>query len=44
MKGWMFKNSTYWTVERSKALLEAIDVNHVLILDLASTTNPQFPR
>ncbi len=44
MQGWMFKNDTFWTVERSKSLLESIDKNHVLILDLASTTNPQFPR
>ena len=32
----MFKNATFWTEDRSKALLEAIDKNHVLILDLGS--------
>jgi alpha-N-acetylglucosaminidase len=44
MQGWMFTNETYWTVERSKALLEAIPPQQLLILDLASTTNPQYSR
>lgn len=44
MQGWMFLNDTYWTVSRSKALLESLDPNHVLILDLSSPTNPQYTR
>ena len=44
MQGWMFRNDTFWTFERSKALLEATDINHILILDSASTTSPQYTR
>ena len=44
MQGWMFRNNTFWTFKRSKALLEALDTNHVLIIDSASTTDPQFER
>ena len=44
MQGWMFKNISFWTPERSKALLEAVEPERILILDLASTTNPQFER
>lgn len=44
MQGWMFKNDTFWTFERAKSLLTSIHPNHILILDLASTTNPQYSR
>ena len=44
MQGWMFKNATFWRPSRAKALLQAVEREHILILDLASTTNPQFSR
>ena len=44
MQGWMFKNATFWRPSRVKALLQAVEREHILVLDLASTTNPQFSR
>ncbi len=43
MQGWMFLES-YWTKDRIKSLLSNIPIGKVLMLDLASTTNPQYER
>ena len=44
MQGWMFRNDSFWTYERAKALLEALPVSNVLVIDTASTSDEQFSR
>ncbi|XP_059081789.1 alpha-N-acetylglucosaminidase-like [Tigriopus californicus] len=44
MQGWMFRDLDYWTVIRTESFLRTIPLGRVLILDLASTTSPQFQR
>ena len=44
MQGWMFRNDSFWTYERAKALLEALPVSNTLVIDTASTSDEQFSR
>lgn len=44
MQGWLFRDDGYWTREKAAALLDAVPTGRMLVLDLASTTNPEFDR
>jgi alpha-N-acetylglucosaminidase len=44
LQGWMFRNVSFWWEGRARALLKSIPLERALILDLASTTGPQYGR
>lgn len=45
MQGWLFGNEHgFWTPERAKALLTAVPLGRMIILDLASEVNPIYTR
>ena len=44
MQGWMFLEESYWTRDRAASLLKSVPLGRMLVLDLASTTSPQYDR
>ncbi len=44
LQGWMFRNRSFWTLKRARALLSHVPRGRLLVLDTSSATDPQFNR
>jgi alpha-N-acetylglucosaminidase len=42
MQGWLFLHSTFWQPPQVKALVTSVPIGRMIILDLASDTNPIY--
>uniref|UniRef100_A0A1B6CZE1 Alpha-N-acetylglucosaminidase n=3 Tax=Clastoptera arizonana TaxID=38151 RepID=A0A1B6CZE1_9HEMI len=44
LQGWMFGNSDFWDMNRTRALLTSVDIGRIIVLDLMAELNPQYKR